>query len=136
MFFSVPRSAHSSFSAPQDISAPPEPQTMMSREADLNRPTKDRTGTSPVRCAWTRCSRATGSLSRVSGGLVTFEPVRPLGHGTSHPVGQVPDRDPPGLGLGGRNASGGPVEEMRPGDVVWIAPGAEALARRDGDHAR
>jgi len=56
--------------------------------------------------------------SRVSGALVTFEPgARTAWH--SHPVGQT-------LiimsGLGRIQLWGGPVQEIRPGDVVAIAP--------------
>ena len=57
--------------------------------------------------------------SRVAGALVTFEPgARTAWH--THPFGQT-------LlvmtGLGWVQRDGGPVEEIRPGDVVWFAPG-------------
>lgn len=57
--------------------------------------------------------------SRVGAGLVTFEPgARTAWH--THPVGQhliiV-------SGLGWVQRAGGPVEEVRPGDVVWFPPG-------------
>ena len=59
--------------------------------------------------------------SRMSGGLVTFEPgARSAWH--THPVGQVLIVTG---GLGRVQRDGGPVEEMRPGDVVWIAPGVK-----------
>jgi quercetin dioxygenase-like cupin family protein len=52
---------------------------------------------------------------------VTFEPgARTAWH--THPLGQtliVTD------GCGRVQCSGGPVEEIRPGDVVWIPPGVE-----------
>ena len=57
--------------------------------------------------------------ARVAGALVTFEPgARTAWH--THPLGQT-------LfvmsGLGWVQREGGPVEEIRPGDVVWFAPG-------------
>ena len=57
--------------------------------------------------------------ARVQGAQVTFEPgARTAWH--THPLGQT-------LivvsGLGRVRREGGPVEEIRPGDVVWIAPG-------------
>jgi quercetin dioxygenase-like cupin family protein len=56
--------------------------------------------------------------SRMSGGLVTFEPgARSAWH--THPVGQVLIVT---AGLGWVQREGGPVEEIRPGDVIWIAP--------------
>ncbi|MER8676127.1 MULTISPECIES: cupin domain-containing protein [unclassified Mesorhizobium] len=56
---------------------------------------------------------------RVQGAQVTFEPgARTAWH--THPLGQT-------LivvsGLGRVQREGGPVEEIRPGDVVWFAPG-------------
>lgn len=57
--------------------------------------------------------------SRLSGGLVTFEPgARSAWH--THPVGQVLVVT---AGAGWVQREGGPVEDMRPGDVVWIPPG-------------
>ncbi|WP_328702432.1 (R)-mandelonitrile lyase [Belnapia arida] len=59
--------------------------------------------------------------SRMSGGLVTFEPgARSAWH--THPVGQVLVVT---SGLGWVQREGGPVEEIRPGDVVWIPPGVK-----------
>jgi quercetin dioxygenase-like cupin family protein len=57
--------------------------------------------------------------SRVGGATVTFEPgARTAWH--THPLGQT-------LlvvsGLGRVQREGGPVEEIRPGDIVWFAPG-------------
>jgi quercetin dioxygenase-like cupin family protein len=55
----------------------------------------------------------------VSGGSVTFE----LGARTAwhtHPLGQTLIVT---AGLGRVQAWGAPVEEVRPGDVVWIPPG-------------
>ena len=59
--------------------------------------------------------------SRMSGALVTFEPgARSAWH--THPVGQVLVVT---SGLGWVRREGGPVEEIRPGDVVWIPPGVK-----------
>ena len=57
--------------------------------------------------------------ARIFGALVTFEPgARTAWH--THPLGQTLIVTS-GCGLVQR--WGGPVEEIRPGDVVWIAPG-------------
>jgi quercetin dioxygenase-like cupin family protein len=57
--------------------------------------------------------------SQVSGALVTFEPgARTAWH--THPLGQTLIVT---SGLGWAQREGGPVEEIRPGDVVWFAPG-------------
>ena len=57
--------------------------------------------------------------ARVSGAHVTFEPgARTAWH--THPLGQTLIVTS-GLGLVQRE--GGPIEEIRPGDVVWFAPG-------------
>ncbi len=57
--------------------------------------------------------------ARVSAACVTFEPgARTAWH--THPLGQnlvVTS------GCGRVRRWGGPIEEIRPGDVVWIAPG-------------
>ena len=59
------------------------------------------------------------SPARVVAARVTFEPgARTAWH--THPFGQtlvVTD------GCGRVQRAGGPIEEIRPGDVVWIAPG-------------
>ncbi len=57
--------------------------------------------------------------ARAGGAVVTFEPgARTAWH--THPLGQT-------LivvsGLGRAQRAGGPVEEIRPGDVVWFPPG-------------
>jgi len=55
----------------------------------------------------------------VAGALVTFEPgARTAWH--SHPLGQTLIVT---AGCGWVQRDGGPVEEIRPGDVVWFAPG-------------
>jgi quercetin dioxygenase-like cupin family protein len=57
--------------------------------------------------------------ARVGGATVTFEPgARTAWH--THPLGQT-------LlvltGLGRVQREGGPIEEIRPGDIVWFPPG-------------
>lgn len=57
--------------------------------------------------------------ARVSGALVTFEPgARTAWH--THPLGQTLIVM---TGMGWVQRESGPVEEIRPGDVVWFAPG-------------
>jgi len=57
--------------------------------------------------------------ARVAAARVTFEPgARTAWH--THPLGQtliVTD------GCGRVQREGGPIEEIRPGDIVWFAPG-------------
>jgi quercetin dioxygenase-like cupin family protein len=56
--------------------------------------------------------------ARASGGSVTFEPgARTAWH--THPLGQTLIIT---SGLGWVQREGGPIEEVRPGDVVWFAP--------------
>ena len=56
---------------------------------------------------------------RVQGAAVTFEPgARTAWH--THPLGQTLVVT---AGAGRVQLWGGPVQEIRPGDVVWIAPG-------------
>ena len=57
--------------------------------------------------------------ARVSGASVTFEPgARTAWH--THPLGQTLIVT---AGSGRAQRWGGPVEEIRPGDVIWIPPG-------------
>ena len=57
--------------------------------------------------------------ARVAGALVTFEPgARTAWH--THPLGQTLIVT---SGLGRVQLLGGPVQEIRPGDVVWFPPG-------------
>ena len=57
--------------------------------------------------------------ARAGGAIVTFEPgARTAWH--THPLGQMLIVTA-GLGLAQRE--GGPIEEIRPGDTVWFAPG-------------
>jgi len=59
--------------------------------------------------------------ARVTAASVTFEPgARTAWH--THPLGQTLVVV---AGLGRARRRGGPVEEIRPGDVVWFAPGEE-----------
>ena len=62
-----------------------------------------------------------GAPARVSGGIVTFEPgARSAWH--THPLGQTLIVT---AGVGWVQQWGGPVQEIRPGDVVWIPPGVK-----------
>ena len=57
--------------------------------------------------------------ARVAGALVTFEPgARTAWH--THPPGQTLIVT---AGCGRVQREGGPVEEIRPGDVIWFPPG-------------
>ncbi|MCK1301845.1 cupin domain-containing protein [Bradyrhizobium sp. 24] len=57
--------------------------------------------------------------ARVSGAQVTFEPgARTAWH--THPLGQTLIVT---AGLGWVQREGGPVQEIRPGDVIWFPPG-------------
>lgn len=57
--------------------------------------------------------------ARASGAAVTFGPgARTAWH--THPLGQTLIVT---AGLGLVQREGGPIEEIRPGDVVWFAPG-------------
>lgn len=59
-----------------------------------------------------------GAPDRVQGAHVTFEPgARTAWH--THPLGQTLIVT---SGLGRVQREGGPIEEIRPGDVVWFAP--------------
>jgi len=59
--------------------------------------------------------------ARAGGGTVTFEPgARTVWH--THPLGQILVVT---AGLGWVQREGGPVQEIRPGDVVWIPPGVK-----------
>jgi quercetin dioxygenase-like cupin family protein len=59
------------------------------------------------------------SPARVLGASVTFEPgARTAWH--THPLGQTLIVT---AGCGWSQRWGGPVEEIRPGDVIWFSPG-------------
>src|SRR5918997_4136430 len=62
---------------------------------------------------------AASAPARAAGNAVTFEPgARTAWH--THPLGQVLIVT---AGFGRVQREGGPIEEIRPGDVVWGAPG-------------
>ena len=57
--------------------------------------------------------------ARVTGAAVTFEPgARTAWH--THPLGQTLIVT---AGCGRAQRVGGPIEEIRPGDIVWFSPG-------------
>jgi quercetin dioxygenase-like cupin family protein len=57
--------------------------------------------------------------ARAAGAAVTFEPnARTAWH--THPLGQTLIVT---AGFGRVQREGGPIEEIRPGDVVWFSPG-------------
>jgi quercetin dioxygenase-like cupin family protein len=57
--------------------------------------------------------------SRIGAALVTFEPgARTAWH--THPLGQTLIVT---AGCGWVQRNGGPIEEIRPGDIVWFPPG-------------
>ena len=60
-----------------------------------------------------------GEPARVGGAIVTFEPgARTAWH--THPLGQTLIVT---AGCGWVQRDGEPIQEIRPGDVVWFAPG-------------
>jgi quercetin dioxygenase-like cupin family protein len=60
-----------------------------------------------------------GEPARVGGAVVTFEPgARTAWH--THPLGQTLIVT---AGVGRAQREGGPVEEIRSGDIVWFPPG-------------
>ncbi len=62
---------------------------------------------------------ASNAPARAAGNAVTFEPgARTAWH--THPLGQTLIVT---FGRGLAQREGGPVEEIRPGDVVWFEPG-------------
>ena len=88
-----------------------------SSEAARSPPPKGRRNGSPARCGSTRCSRRRRRRARPA--AVTFEPgARTAWH--THPLGQTLIVT---AGCGRVQREGGPIEEIRPGDVVWFAPG-------------
>jgi quercetin dioxygenase-like cupin family protein len=69
--------------------------------------------------AWVDQDFAAETPARVRGGIVTFSPgARTDWH--AHPLGQTLLVT---AGCGWVQRDGGPVEVIRAGDVVWIAPG-------------
>ena len=68
--------------------------------------------------------------ARPAGNAVTFEPgARTAWH--THPLGQVLIIT---MGCGRVQREGGPIEEIRPGDVVVFAPGKKHWHRRRPHH--
>jgi quercetin dioxygenase-like cupin family protein len=66
----------------------------------------------------------------VSGASVTFEPgARTAWH--THPLGQTLIVT---AGYGWVQREGGPIEEIRPGDVVWFSPGEKHWHGGYADH--
>ena len=60
-----------------------------------------------------------GAPARAAGSSVTFEPgARTAWH--THPLGQTLIVT---TGFGRAQRWGGPIEELRPGDVIWFPPG-------------
>jgi quercetin dioxygenase-like cupin family protein len=91
-----------------------------SNETARGLPPKDLRTISAVRFVSIRCSARPSRLGR-AGGSVTFEPgARTACH--AHPLGQTLIVT---AGCGRVQRDGGPVEEIRPGDVVWIPPGVK-----------
>lgn len=71
--------------------------------------------------AWVDSPFRADAPARVGGGLVTFEAgARTAWH--THPLGQTLILT---QGAGLVQVWGGAVQEIRPGDVVWIPPGAK-----------
>ncbi len=92
--------------------------TWKSSEAARSPPSKDRPTGLRERCGLTPCSRQAIRRSAV-GASVTFEPcARTAWH--THPLGQTLIVT---AGCGLVQRWGGPIEEIRPGDVIWFAPG-------------
>ena len=82
-----------------------------------SRQARGRRNGSPARSASTRSSRR--PIRRASAALASrLSPARTVWH--THPLGQTLIVTA-GSGLAQRE--GGPVEQIRPGDVVWFAPG-------------
>lgn len=74
---------------------------------------------------------STTSPARVGGGTVTFEPgARTAWH--THPLGQTLIVT---SGIGLVRAEGGPVQEIREGDSVWIPPNVKHWHGAAPDHA-
>jgi quercetin dioxygenase-like cupin family protein len=89
-----------------------------SRELGRKLPAKVQLSISPARCALIPLFEA-HAPARALGSSVTFEPgARTAWH--THPLCQTLIVT---AGCGWIQREGGPVEEIRPGDVVWFSPG-------------
>src|SRR4051812_14204127 len=88
-----------------------------SLEQVRSRPRKDPVSGLPAQSVSIRCFRP--SPARAAGAALTFEPgARTAWH--THPLGQTLMVT---AGSGGRVQRGdGPIEEIRPADVVWFTP--------------
>jgi quercetin dioxygenase-like cupin family protein len=89
-----------------------------SREPARSRPARDDRSGSLAQCGSIRYFQAPDP-ALVQGASVTFEPgARTAWH--THPLGQTLIVI---AGCGWAQRWGAPIEEIRPGDVVWFAPG-------------
>jgi quercetin dioxygenase-like cupin family protein len=111
--------AHSSFAENPYLSEPTKRNKAMDIKRNGSRPSSKGpeawfTGTVRVDPMF-----QAGDPARVSGGQVTFEPgARTMWH--THPLGQTLIVT---SGLGWVQCENGPIEEVRPGDIVWFPPG-------------
>jgi len=102
--------------AAQVDSAPAQQITRVGTQPSIAGPAENFTGRVRVDPVWP----ANGDIN-ASGGLVSFEPgARSAWH--THPKGQ---RLVVMSGVGLTQEWGRPVQEMRPGDVVWCPPGVK-----------
>ena len=86
-----------------------------------SRPTRRAPAESFTGTVWQEPIIEAPAPARVRSGLVRFEPgARTAWH--THPLGQTLIVT---AGVGRVQRWGGPVEEIRPGDVVWIPPGVK-----------
>jgi quercetin dioxygenase-like cupin family protein len=81
-------------------------------------PAKDRPSGSLAMWSLIRCSRHPNQRVFVARVLHSSQVL--ARHGTPHPLGQTLIVT---SGLGWAQRWGGPIEEIRPGDVVWFPPG-------------
>lgn len=117
----------------------PQAQILLARQQENNMDLK-RVGSTPSQngpAEWFTGSVRIDSLfqakdpSRVSGASVTFEPgARTAWH--THPLGQHLIIT---SGLGWVQQEGGPIQEVRPGDVVWFPPGVKHWHGASPTHA-
>src|SRR6266566_6934273 len=95
-----------------------ELRTWTSKEAAHSLPAQDRPSTLPARYALTPCSRH--PLRHARSALVSRS-SRALGpHGTATRLRQTLIVT---AGCGLAQCWGGPIEQIRPGDVIWFPPG-------------
>ena len=93
-------------------------QIWKSNEAAHSLPTKDRPTGSPARCASTPLFKAKRSRAGCRRQRHVEPGARTAWH--THPLGQTLIVT---AGCGRAQRWGGPIEEIRPGDVVWFPPG-------------